>query len=458
MPGAHHKEKKQYTSTTEWVCSACFHGCNLRASLKTGKARRHIQKSQPDQQNKNQPPPGTFSDYIYIQSMDSSEKKQFNAMVDNWLKGKATDQETKVIHNYFDLFSAMPDFFEEANRAEILKKRDELKAKIDRKIRFRQTIRLASQLTIGCAATLLICLFIGVLNKFPVSSKKYGIADQDKTADIGPGGNHAVLTLANGRKINLTDQSRHNMDPGNTEVFTTDKNGLLIYKRNKNNLPGIAFNTLETPKGGQYQVQLSDGSTVWLNAASSLKYPISFARNKRVVELRGEAYFEVAKDNRRPFIVLTGKQAAEVLGTSFNINAYQDEAAIKTTLLEGRVKIWNVDSVGGKVIKTGEQAVFNTKVTGRLIAINQVDVNEAVAWKNGYFMFDEEPLESILQKVSRWYNVDVEYLGKYPSKDLTFSGTISRYGNVSTVLKKLESTKSVSFRIDQRKVLVRVID
>ncbi|MGY0036944.1 FecR family protein [Pedobacter sp. NJ-S-72] len=209
---------------------------------------------------------------------------------------------------------------------------------------------------------------------------------------------------------------------------------------------------METPKGGQYQLVLPDGTKVWLNAASSLRYPVAFQGNERKVELTGEAYFEVAKDKTRPFEVYSNNQVVQVLGTHFNINAYSNEPFVSTTLLEGSVKVTNSLTNAQKIIRPGQQSLIS-KDGQAGIEVKNMDLDEAVAWKNGYFMFNEEELESILKKVSRWYNVDVQY-EQEELKHQLFSGTLSKYSNVSQVLKKLEMLQSIHFKIEGRKIIV----
>jgi transmembrane sensor len=268
---------------------------------------------------------------------------------------------------------------------------------------------------------------------------------------IVPGGNAAYLTLTNGKRIALTDMANGTVvkEPGVEITKTND--GQLVYKLSDvdHEKGNNHYNTIETPRGGQYQILLPDGSKVWLNASSSLKYPPSFAALKeRTVELTGEAYFEVHKDKSRPFIVKNAKQAVEVLGTHFNINAYTDEPEVKTTLIEGAVRVAvlknDIISSDYKMIRPGEQSVL----TGSEIKIRAVETDESIAWKNGQFMFSSESIMEIMRKISRWYNVDVDYQGNV--SEMKFTGTISRYANVSQVLQMLEMTNKVHFKIKGR--------
>jgi ferric-dicitrate binding protein FerR (iron transport regulator) len=188
---------------------------------------------------------------------------------------------------------------------------------------------------------------------------------------------------------------------------------------------------------------------VWLNAASTLKYPVAFTGNERLVELTGEAYFEVTHNKAMPFKVKTGQQQVEVLGTHFNINAYTDEKITATTLLEGSVKVTTTSRNQKMIIKPGEQSTVN----GDTMNVQEVDTDEAVAWKNGYFLFNDENLAGIMKKVSRWYNVEVEYKD-ISLQSLIFSGTVSKYQNVSQVIKTLELTNAVHFKVLDNRIIV----
>jgi len=270
-------------------------------------------------------------------------------------------------------------------------------------------------------------------------------------SDAKPGGNKAILVLANGRKISLTDVGHGDVAKEAGLSITKTADGQLVYNviSTEGNGNADVFNTIETPKGGMWEVRLPDGSVVWLNAASSLTYPIAFSKGKkRIVELKGEAYFEVAKDKLHPFVVRTTKQDVEVLGTSFNVNSYTDEVAVKTTLLEGSVKVIPTD-LSAKDLMPDEQAVLlNNEFT-----IKKVDASEAIDWKNGYFMFNNERQESIMKKIARWYNVKVEYADPR-AKDVTYYGSISKFENVSKVLRKFEKTGEVRFEVEGNKIIV----
>lgn len=269
--------------------------------------------------------------------------------------------------------------------------------------------------------------------------------------DVAPGKNKAILTLADGKKISLSDAMNGDIAKEAGFSITKTADGQLVYNvAGSENVNDSRLNTISTPNGGEWQIQLPDGSMVWLNAASSIQYSLNIGTAKqRVVKLDGEAYFEVAKNATHPFIVETDKQSVEVLGTHFNINSYKDERLTKTTLLEGSVRVSHNITNESEVLKPGEQSFVS--VSG--MDIKEVNVDEAIAWKNGYFMFNNERQESILRKVARWYNVEIEYADA-DAKEVMYYGTVSRFEKISKVLRKFEQTGEVRFDIKGNKVIV----
>jgi len=267
--------------------------------------------------------------------------------------------------------------------------------------------------------------------------------------DIEPGGNKAYLILASGKRLSLNDAVNGQLAKEAGVEITKTADGQLVYKIQEAVSTTLLSNTIETPKGGQYQVLLPDGSHVWLNSASKLIYPVSFSKKSvREVQLSGEAYFEITKDKAHPFIVKSLGQEVEVLGTHFNINSYQDEPGVKTTLLEGSVKI---QQRSGRmvVLKPGQQALGSSEG----INVTTADVETSVAWKNGDFVFKQESLGSLMRQISRWYNVEVSYADE-SSKAVVLSGYISRSSNISAVLDSIQSTGKVKFRLEGRNILI----
>ena len=214
----------------------------------------------------------------------------------------------------------------------------------------------------------------------------------------------------------------------------------------------MVFHEISTPRGGQYQVILSDGTRVWLNAETTLRFPVVFSGADRHVDLLGEAYFEVAKDQRRPFRVMTAGSLVEVFGTHFNVNAYADEAAVRTTLLEGRVGVRPSSGASGhtlRMLSPGQQA--SVKPDGTVRVDDRADTEEAIAWKNGRFHFNSADIRAIMRQIARWYDAEVVFEG---NPELHFTGQITRRDEVSRVLQMMEMTGEVRFRIEGRKIIV----
>jgi transmembrane sensor len=274
--------------------------------------------------------------------------------------------------------------------------------------------------------------------------------------DIPPGHNQATLTLSNGQKIILTKGLSGNLaQQGNTVIGVNNQNVIAYTAGGANAGAPIAYNTLSTAIGEQspYPLVLADGTKVWLDAGSSITFPVAFNEKERVVKVTGEAYFEVAHNDAHLFKVIVKDQIVEDIGTHFNINAYNDEKAITITLLEGAVKVYTADVVNqneqaGVLLKPGQQSVLKNNVWN----VTNADTEETIAWKNGYFRFDNENIQEVMLKLSRWYNIDVQYDG--PISDETFYATSSRYRNISEVLTMLQETKGVHFKIEGRRVTV----
>ncbi|MBV7533015.1 FecR family protein [Chitinophaga sp. sic0106] len=297
----------------------------------------------------------------------------------------------------------------------------------------------------AAAATLLVLVAGGWYFYAGKSAPKKALAV--KTGIPEPGTNRATLTLANGHTIPLSS-SQSGVVVNATKLSYGD--GSVITKENSSGSHPLASHTVTTPRGGQYQVILPDGTHVWLNAGSSLKFPESFEQtNSRSVALTGEAYFEVAANSHQPFIVTAPGQQVEVLGTHFNINCYEDEKVARTTLLQGAVKVTAGNYRKSGILKPGQQAMLS----GNDLQIVAGSTEEAIAWKNGYFDFRNEPLENILRQVSRWYDVDIVYEDNAPSQELLY-GRISRSKSLSAVLKVLELSGNISFKLEGQKLTV----
>lgn len=272
--------------------------------------------------------------------------------------------------------------------------------------------------------------------------------------DVAPGGNKATLLLADGSRVTLDDRQNGTVAQQGKVNIIKLQNGQLLYKIGGDNAVRDnkavqpEYNTLSTPRGGQYEVMLPDGTKVWLNAASSLRFPTAFTGKERKVELTGEAYFEVAPAAKTgmPFIVQGNQYQVAVLATSFNINAYENEGYMRTTLLDGSVKV--SAGAAGMILKPGQQATLKA---GN-ITITEADTDEAVAWKNGLFQFTNADLHQVLRQLERWYNIEVDYTN-IPDKH--FYGIVSRSSHLSQVLNMLEVTGTVKFDIEGNKLKIK---
>lgn len=279
------------------------------------------------------------------------------------------------------------------------------------------------------------------------------MAQQEKVvkvqlADIPPGGNKAILILGDGSSIALDSAGNGLLaSQGGTSVTQSGK-GQLVYKSGHDTESAPVLNTVTTPKGGQFHIVLPDGTGVWLNAASSLRFPTAFTGKQRNVEITGEVYFEVAHNRQMPFVVKNGATEITVLGTHFNVMAYDDEKIMRTTLLEGAVKITR--GAMEALLAPGQQARISA-ATGSVRVVDDVNTEKELSWKNGYFQFEDESLESIMRQVSRWYDVEVRYEGN--SRGENFTGRLTRNSNVSSVMKIL-SLSGVKFRIEDKTIIV----
>jgi ferric-dicitrate binding protein FerR (iron transport regulator) len=290
-----------------------------------------------------------------------------------------------------------------------------------------------------------IALLIGV-GYFTLNNKT--ITKSETTAGKSTSNDDVVLTLSDGSKVVLNDQKNGIVANQQNVVITKDKDGQIRYDENNEQPKGkVNFNTLITPNGKTFQIQLPDGTNVWMNAGSSLKYPTYFEGNDRSVVLTGEAYFEVVHNEKMPFKVFSNGQQVEVLGTHFNIRAYQNEPLLKTTLLEGKIKI--TEGSNAALVKPGQQV--SVSLNNHTMRSSEVNTDAAVAWRKRLFYFENAKYDEIMREIERWYDVDVIYKGKIP--DERFEGAIQKDLKLEQVLKMLES-KDVHFKVSGREVLV----
>ena len=366
------------------------------------------------------------------------ENDHIYLLLKKYSDGECSDEERVLIENWYNRFN------EDQQRLHISEDVfSGVQMRVGSKLGIQnrnKTIVLGKRIAI--AASLIITFALGT---YLYTLKKIDVSVA-KVSNISPGSDKATLRLADGSEIDLSKTLSANIADEENVVIGKHKVGELVMTPKPNNVTSeVAQNSLVVPRGGKYKLVLNDGTSVWLNSSSSLRFPTSFSGRNREVELIGEAYFEVAKDSSRPFIVKTLVQRIEVLGTHFNVNAYDDEEFTQTTLLEGRVKINNT-----AVLLPGQAG----KSEGNHIKVQEADLDKAIAWKDGLFVFDGNSLSSIMRQVGRWYNVDVQFKAE-ELKDVTFSGTVSRSVSLQTILKRLRLTKEVDFDLKGNNIFVK---
>lgn len=375
------------------------------------------------------------------------DKQRAQELLDKYLNGTCTSEEKSIVERWYnrriDDLEAYP----------IQANLDTIGIEIFQSIIMDDTKRRRYYYRWIAAAVLLIAISVGINYLFLTvkSNEQQVIANE-----IYPGGNKAYLTLGNGERISLTDAEHGDIAKQSGITITKTSEGQLVYSAEPtDNSKFITYNSISTPKGGQFKVMLPDGSNVWLNAQSSLTYPTSFSPfDNRKVQLEGEAYFEIAHNKEKSFIVRTisssedMSQDIEVLGTHFNINSYENEGVIKTTLLEGSVRVLVEQFNQSFLLKPGQQSRLSKKE----LLIELADIDSELAWKNGDFVFNDESLSSIMKKIERWYDVEVVYQTKIT--DRGFTGAVSRSKNLAAVLQIMELAGGITFKIEGRRVII----
>ncbi len=357
------------------------------------------------------------------------KREDIRQLFERYRQGLCTPEEQARMHAWFNRYAE-----HEASGLDELSARFEAEQTGTRRRAFRWVPYAAAIFLAAVAGT---WLFYGdrITDRRPAD----GQAEIAETDDIQPGGNRATLTLADGRRIDLSE----------SQAGIVVANG-ISYLDGSDVLsePVSQTLTLTTPKGGTYQVTLPDGSDVWLNAASTLRYPSHFGPGARVVEIDGEGYFSVANDAQRPFKVVSHGQEIDVLGTEFNISAYRDDAETKTTLVEGMVRVSNLESKTAKLLSPGEQSA----VRGATTETRRVEVEPYTAWKDGVFHFDNTPLEAMLRQLARWYEVDIVYESSAPKE--RFSGQLPRNVTMQTVLEMLRVSE-IDYRLAGNTLIIK---
>ncbi len=364
-----------------------------------------------------------------------------NELLEKYQKGTCTPEERRLVERYLNKKVQDSPLFPDERR---------MRASVDRlDAAFRQRTESRHSLHIDrwlpYAAAILFITFLGTWVFFgdQVLNQKTAIVN----TQIAPGGNKATLTLANGQIIVL-DEAQNSIIVRNENITYNDGITQVTMLDQVEVSPTPETLTLTTPKGGTYQITLPDGSNVWLNANSTLKYPSHFTGSERLVEISGEAYFSVARNKDRPFKVISRGQQIEVLGTGFNISAYPDDPEIKTTLVEGAIQIVNLTSKIVNKLSPGEQSIIQEAAT----TVQQVDPNQYIAWRDGRFYFDHTPFDEMIRQVARWYDIEVIYNRDIPKE--TFTGEMARDLTLQAMLDLLDISDA-TISLEERTLIVQ---
>ncbi|PUZ24883.1 anti-sigma factor [Chitinophaga parva] len=371
--------------------------------------------------------------------MDQQNKEQFVILLGKYRSGQATPEEINFLEAYYDLFDVNDDLITPDNEADFQQLKTGLKEAIDQQIGLhkKQPARVRPLRWVGVAAAVLVLICVGAafFRYWPATPEKAPLATVTPAPASQRPLNRPVLQLANGQWIDVDSSGQGIIAHQQGLSISRQDSNTLVYQPLVNTANGDkahGMNTFTTPRGMKYRVVLSDGSAVVLNAASSLRYPAVFEGPVRAVELEGEAYFEIKKDLQHPFIVRSALQEVQVLGTHFMVNAYPDESNIKTTLLEGAVKV--KAEKGAVVMTPGQQVTVDRD--DNAVRKAMADTEKEMAWVNNLFAFRQDDLPTVMRQIARWYDVSVEYKGGLPTEK--FSGEISRSSSLTDVLQILE--------------------
>ncbi len=374
------------------------------------------------------------------------DKNEAVSLLNRYLEGRCTPEERVQVEQWYaGLLEESGWNMESARRQEA---QQAMKQRIDRQLGFTQPRLLWQRSWVRYAAVLFFLTGASAL----FFLRKQPKPEPVPVAEIMPGGNKAVLTLGNGRVIPLDQAAEGNIAQQGSSRISKRAGGRLVYEAGgTGGDETVDYNTLATPRGGQYRLVLPDGSEAWLNALSSIKFPATFTDKERKVSITGEVYFEIAANERQPFqvAVANSNTRIDVLGTHFNISAYADEPFVRTTLLQGKVRVSNEGAV---LLQPGQQAVLGSGAGQHPVSLlKDADTEAAIAWMNGYFQFSQADIRTVMQQIARWYDVNVSYEGKIPEKK--FSGEISRASNLSEVLKGL-SVSGINYRREGRNIII----
>ncbi len=386
--------------------------------------------------------------------MTSSDRQRLETLARKWLEGSITPQEQEEFSAWYNHGQDIPAFIPPESAESEEEHREKILADI---LRRKPRRRPVSWWKPGAAAAfILLAAGYGVfflIFEYQRRANNVGITISN---DIAPGSDKATLTFDDGRSVTL-DEQQNGILKYDRGVRIRKEESMVVYETTGSGQEKTGYNVITTPRGGQYSLRLPDGSTVWLNAASSLRYPTRFTGQTRTVELKGEAFFDIVPvaasgksgAGKVPFIVnIHGRQTVKVLGTQFNINGYEDELSVKTTLVEGSVEV-SAQKGGSTLLKPKQQSALAK--TGKLTVTEHADLEEAIAWKNGQILFRDTDIRVIMRQIARWYDVDVIYQDDIPER--LFNGGISRNSKLSSFLEILE-TSGIHFKVEGKQIIV----
>lgn len=372
--------------------------------------------------------------------------EEYLSLYEKFIKGQCTQEEKLLLMSYKDNFD-----FSEHTENEVTEDAEIIKIQVFEQIKItlqqRQRIFWLNSWW-AAAAVILIAIAVMFSSKDQGNSTKANVTYQKPLLPKVGANNMALLTLGNGQVIKLDQANTGRLATNGSANIKKTQKGQVVYEANSSENGPVAINTIKVPRGNQFELTLSDGTKVWLNSETTLTFPTRFVGIYRKVTLQGEAYFEVAKNKEKPFIVSANQTSVQVLGTHFNVSAYPDDDKVKTTLLEGSVKLSNGNT--SALIVPGQQATL--AANSKKIEISTARINEVMAWTNGYFIFHDENIVNVMKQAIRWYDIDVEYQGNV--KGIEFGGSISKYKDITALLHIMEMTHTIHYKIDGRRVVI----
>lgn len=381
---------------------------------------------------------------IKIDLENMMTKDAYMALYEKYVAGQCTADEIRLLETYRDAFELTDTPWDEAAMGNQAQVRHRIRKRLFHQI----TSRRIRWYNYAAAAVLLIgiTVFIGLNIRQELANSTLAMQES-----IQPGSNKALLTLEDGTQVELDQADGAQLAGHGSGAIRKLDDGLLVYgdpSRAETNPSANQTHTIRTPRGGQFKIELADGTTAWLNADSYIRFPLEFNSNERLVEVSGEVFFDVEKQADKPFVVRCDGQTIHVLGTSFVVTSYPDEKEQQTALLEGKVRV-SIEAQNYQ-LSPGQRTVFDKHQ--KQVRKEPFDPEEAIAWKAGYFLFNAEPVESVMRKIARWYDIEVSYQGNMHDKQ--FSGSMSRFDQIQDVLNLLALTGTVNFKIDGRRVIV----